>query len=195
MTRDLSGFQVQPAGRSVGVAPPPPPPPPPEPTQTHAVEPARPPKAAKLIRRSTGPVASPATAASPARSPRRKVMTALAADLHRRLREEAEKRGVYKTDVVLEALARNGQKLQERQKADHPSGVPLRQRRRKAVADATQCQLYLTDDEREVLDGLGTDLRLSRSELVSRLLEMEFERGNMPSDRASVTDQPLLAKE
>jgi hypothetical protein len=103
-------------------------------------------------------------------------MTALAADLHRRLREEAEERGAFKTDVVLEALARNGQKLREQQKADHHGGAPLRQRRRKAVADATQCQLYLTDDERELLDGLATDLRLSRSELVSRLLEMELER-------------------
>jgi hypothetical protein len=105
-------------------------------------------------------------------------MTALAADLHRRMREEAEVRGAYKTDLVLEALAHHGQKLREQQLAEHGGGVRPRQRRRKAVVDATQCQLYLTDQEREKLDGLATDLRLSRSELVSRLLDMELKPTN-----------------
>ncbi len=103
-------------------------------------------------------------------------MTALAADLHRRLRAEAEARGVFKADVVLEAYANHGEEVRQERRSASRSGLPLRERRRKAVVDATQCQLYLTDAERDALDELAAEVFLSRSELVSRLLELELEQ-------------------
>ena len=102
-------------------------------------------------------------------------MTALAADLHRRLRAEAEARGVFKADVVLDAYANHIEKVREERRSARRGGLPPRERRRKAVVDATQCQLYLSDAERDMLDTAAADGGLSRSELVSRLLELELE--------------------
>ena len=99
-------------------------------------------------------------------------MTALAADLHRRLRAEAEARGAYKADVVLDAYDRHAEALRRDHLAS-ASRPPRRARRRRAVEDATQCQLYLTNEERVRIDNLAVEIGLSRSELVSRLVELE----------------------
>ncbi|MDQ3640824.1 MAG: hypothetical protein M3450_04965 [Actinomycetota bacterium] len=106
-------------------------------------------------------------------APRRKVMTALAADLHRRLRTEAEARGVYKADVVLDAYDRHAESMRRDYLAS-ASQPPRRARRRRAVEDATQCQLYVTNEERARIDNLAVEIGLSRSELVSRLVELEL---------------------
>ena len=174
MTRDLSGFRLEPPRRTVNV--PPPAPPPPE-------SPARRPRAgdstSSLQNGRTRASGRPAPEASAAVGtgasgplPRRKVMTALAADLHRRLRAEAEARGAYKADVVLDAYDRHAEALRRDHLAS-ASRPPRRPRRRRAVEDATQCQLYLTNEERVRIDNLAVEIGLSRSELVSRLVELE----------------------
>ena len=100
-------------------------------------------------------------------------MTALAAELHRRLRTEAEARGVYKADVVLDAYDRHAESMRRDHRAS-ASETPRRARRRRAVEDATQCQLYVTNEERARIDNLAVEIGLSRSELVSRLVELEL---------------------
>jgi hypothetical protein len=102
-------------------------------------------------------------------------MTALAADLHRRLRTEAETRGVYKADVVLDAFANHMDDVRDERRSEQRDGRRPRERRRKTVVDATQCQLYLSDAERDMLDAAAADVGLSRSEMVSRLLELELD--------------------
>ena len=101
-------------------------------------------------------------------------MTALAAELHRRLRAEADRRGVYKADVVLDGYAHHAEAVRRERTATGP-GPPPRARRRRAVEDATQCQLYLTDAERRRIDDRAGELGFSRSELVSHLIEFELD--------------------
>ncbi|MGH9022236.1 MAG: hypothetical protein ACRDV9_03920 [Acidimicrobiia bacterium] len=103
---------------------------------------------------------------------RRKVMTSLPAPLHRRLREVAEGESRFKGDLVLEALRAHGSSIERDSNAR-----PLRRRRR--VEDATQCQLYLTDTERSELDSLGELLGMSRSALVTALLELALDADSM----------------
>jgi hypothetical protein len=90
-------------------------------------------------------------------------MTSVPAQLHRRLREAADGEGRFKGDVVVEALRTHGSTL------TRPHVRPSRRRAR--VEDATQCQLYLTDAERQEIDELAQRLGLSRSGLVTLLLE------------------------
>jgi len=93
-------------------------------------------------------------------------MTGIPAELHQRLRQAADQAGTYKADVVLGALARHSDALRTRSGPGQP--------RRRRVADATQCQLYLTGAQRSDLDDLAHELGLSRSELVTRLLELDL---------------------
>ena len=176
MTRDLSGFRIEPPSRTVNVPPPVPPPPTP-PAPDPRTEHSAPASQTSRTHRSGRPVTeASARAASTGDSgpvPRRKVMTALAAELHRRLRTEAEARGVYKADVVLDAYDRHAESMRR----DHRASAfetPRRARRRRAVEDATQCQLYVTNEERARIDNLAVEIGLSRSELVSRLVELEL---------------------
>lgn len=176
MTRDLSGFRIEPPSRTVNVPPPVPPPPTP-PAPGRRTEHSAPASQTSGTHRSGRPVTeASARAASTGDSgpvPRRKVMTALAAELHRRLRTEAEARGVYKADVVLDAYDRHAESMRRDHRAS-ASETPRRARRRRAVEDATQCQLYVTNEERARIDNLAVEIGLSRSELVSRLVELEL---------------------
>ena len=103
-------------------------------------------------------------------------MVALAADVHRRLRAEADRRGVFKADVVLDGYSHHAEAMR-RERAEVQRGLPSRIRRRRAVEDATQCQLYLTDAERDQIDSLAGEIGVSRSDLVSRLLGLEVPDG------------------
>jgi hypothetical protein len=96
-------------------------------------------------------------------APRRKVMASVPAQLHRRLRDAAEAQGRFKGDLVVEALRAHG--------PDFTAPHVRPSRRRVRVTDATQCQLYLTDTERHELDDLAARLGVSRSGLVTMLLE------------------------
>lgn len=179
--RDLSAFRDGPTPRTVDVAPPPPPserqaPKQPARTVPQPVLPlARPPRETSTT---TG---TPRPSEPDERAPRRKVMAAIAADLHRRLRAEADKRGVYKADIVLDGYMHHGDALRREHAASVQTGMPQRVRRRRAVVDATQCQLYLTDAERARIDDLAAEVGRSRSELVSRLVELELEQGSEAS--------------
>jgi hypothetical protein len=85
------------------------------------------------------------------------------AQVHRLLREQAEQQDRFKGDLVVEALRAHGESLV----CDHHRFA----RRRVRVEDPTQCQLYLTDLERQAIDDLAHRLGLSRSRLITMLLE------------------------
>ena len=171
--RDLSGFRDLPR-RAVDIAPPTAPAPRISETGSGVTGEG---STTRRSRRRAGGSGAPTPASEKrgtvGRDPRRKVMVALAADLHRRLRSEAERRGVFKADVVLDGYRLHAETLRGEHKASKP-GIALRTRRRRAVEDATQCQLYLTDTERDQIDSLAAEIGLSRSDLVSRLVELEL---------------------
>lgn len=168
--RDLSGFRDLPR-RTVDIAPPTAPAPRIRETESRVTG------EGSTTRRRAGGAGAPTPASEKrktvGRDPRRKVMVALAADLHRRLRSEAERRGVFKADVVLDGYGLYAETLRGEHRASKP-GTASRARRRRAVEDATQCQLYLTDSERHQIDSLALEIGLSRSDLVSRLVELEL---------------------
>jgi hypothetical protein len=169
--RDLSGFRAESPHRAVDVAPPPSAPPP-SPVRDGARTADRPRKVRSTP--ASGRTAPDSITAGitgrAGRAPRRKVMVALAADLHRRLRAQAEAQGVFKADVVVDAYDHYAEALRREHHAAS-AGLHPRARRRRSVEDATQCQLYLTDEERGRIDNLAMEIGLSRSELASRLLE------------------------
>jgi hypothetical protein len=142
MSRDLSAFQ--PPARTVDVAPP-----------------LDRPSAATLTAE-PGPRAWPA-AGEWDDAPRRKVTTSIPARLHRLLRDEADRQGRFKGDLVIEALHAHA--------GDLACSHERLARRRVRVEDPTQCQLYLTDQERQRLDELARRLGVSRSGIVTMLLE------------------------
>ena len=151
MKRDLSAFQP-PRARTVEVTPPPEPAPSTNPGRTTF----------------TAPSPSPAKAVGEwDDAPRRKITTSIPARLHRLLRQEAEQQARFKGDLVIEALHAHGANLT----CSHERLV----RRRVRVEDPTQCQLYLTDQERDRLDELAHRLGVSRSGAVTLLLQRAFE--------------------
>lgn len=109
--------------------------------------------------------------------PKRAVMAWIPVRLHELLNEAAEQRGVYKTDVILSAFGSHHASLRERLVQPAPAGPlpPRGRRRRKSVAASTQCVMYITEQERRVIDDLALELGVSRAELVSDLLALELE--------------------
>lgn len=151
MKRDLSAFQTPPA-RTVAVPPPPDRPPSPQPATT------TPTAIAPFPNEQVGEWDD---------APRRKLTTSIPARLHRLLRQEADQQARFKGDLVIEALHAHGSVLG----CDHGRLA----RRRVRVEDPTQCQLYLTDQEREQLDQVARHLGVSRSGVVTMLLERAFD--------------------
>lgn len=110
--------------------------------------------------------------------PRSRVTTNVPAALARLAKERADHEELYLSDLVLGAYARYHQAVRDRCSQPEASngGLPLRpRRRRRRVADPTQFVLYLTHEELEVFDALANECGISRSELVSTLLELELE--------------------
>ncbi len=89
------------------------------------------------------------------------------------LRTQADAQGTTKTQVFLDAF----EGAYEQLKAEGPSTKPRRilperpRRRRGRVEGGTQASLYLTEAEREVIDGLAAELGLTRSALAARVIE------------------------
>jgi hypothetical protein len=112
------------------------------------------------------------------RSSRRiKVGVSVPAALHGRLRSAAEERSCFKADVVLDALDVQAELLRQEHE-EKSRGGRTRSGRRRRVVDATPCELYLTEDERQSLDDLAAAVGESRSAVVTRLLELELGAGD-----------------
>jgi hypothetical protein len=101
-------------------------------------------------------------------------MVSIPVVLHAQLRTATEDRDCFKGDVVLDAYDHFADEVRkERAKG---AGRRTRSGRRRRVADPTPCQLYLSEDERRVLDELAAEVGESRSALVTRLLRLELEK-------------------
>ncbi len=161
MSRDLSAFSK----RAITV-PPPPPPAPVAPQELKAAPDKQ--KTTKGRPSTSEPQARPGPVGKPPR--RIKVGVSVPATLHGQLRTATEERSCFKADVVLDALDAHAERLRQEDE-ERPR---TRSGRRRRVVDATPCELYLTEAERQSVDELAAAVGESRSAVVTRLLEREF---------------------
>ncbi len=107
---------------------------------------------------------------------KRRVLTSIPAELQRRLKAAVEERGTYQTEVLLDAYGHHHRALRSEFGAlTERDGLPPRPRpRRRNMGGVATCVLFLSDAERTVLDDCAGELGMSRSELVTRLLEREL---------------------
>ena len=110
-----------------------------------------------------------------------RVLVSIDAALHEGLKKAAQERGdLPQTELFLDAFAHHHQAVEEKfgdSAMQEREGLPPRPRsrpRRRHVGGVSACSLFLTGEEREIIDALAAKLRMSRSELVSRLLEAEL---------------------
>ena len=171
---DLSSFRGGDGGGSVDVPPPPPP------RRREQPAPEAPPPGGAGGQRERGSTGrrTKQKAKPKAVQPRSRVTTNVPAALARSAKERADQEELYLSDLVLGAYARYHQAVRDRCGSSDGSnaGLPSRpRRRRRRVADPTQFVLYLSQEELEVFDDLANECGISRSELVSTLLELESE--------------------
>lgn len=171
---DLSAFRGGDGSGGVDVPPPPPP------RRREQPAPEAPPPGAAGEERERGSARRRAKQKAKTKEvrPRSRVTTNVPAALARLAKERADQEELYLSDLVLGAYARHHQAVRDRYSPSGASGagLPLRpRRRRRRVADPTQFVLYLSNEELEVFDDLANECGISRSELVSTLLELETE--------------------
>lgn len=118
---------------------------------------------------------------SPGKGKKGRVLVSIDAALHEGLKRAAQDRGdLPQTELFLDAFANHHQAVQEKYSPtamQEREGLPPRPRsrpRRRHVGGVSACSLFLTGEEREIIDTLAAELKMSRSELVSRLLEAEL---------------------
>lgn len=114
---------------------------------------------------------------TPARKPGRKkrVNVSLPVDLSQRFTQKASEEDRYLTDMVLDAYRDHFAAMLDAYLAERGDGdLPFRPRRRKTATGRVTHMLYLAAPEVAVLDGSAEEIGLSRSELVSQLLEREL---------------------
>jgi hypothetical protein len=163
--RDWTAFGEPPAhARRVDIAPPPATPIRSEPI----VRPARVPRA---TRRASAPAADLATPTA----------VWIPTALHEYLRGRANQEGISKTTIFTNGFEACYDRLSAgdlAQETGHRRVLPARTTRRRGKVDqGTQFALYLTDAERNVIDELAGKLNLSRSALVTAVLELLFRDG------------------
>jgi hypothetical protein len=128
------------------------------------------------------PAASPAAVTEEAPAPAAPAPTTgppsptavwIAADQLEYLRSQATDQATTKTQVFLDCF----EVVYEQLKAEGPATQPRKilpqrpPRRRGRVEGGSPASLYLTPAEREVIDGLATQVGLTRSALVSRVID------------------------
>jgi hypothetical protein len=106
---------------------------------------------------------------------KKRVNVSLPVELSRRFTDQAAREDRYLTDMVLDAYRNHYAEMleeyvAERQEAD----LPFRPRRRKAASGRVTHMLYLAAPEIAVIDGSAVEIGLSRSELVSQLIDREL---------------------
>lgn len=106
---------------------------------------------------------------------KRRVNVSIPVELSQRFTERASEEDRYLTDMVLDAYRNHFAALRDEYEADHgDADLPFRPRRRKAATGRVTHMLYLAAPEAAVIDGSAVEIGLTRSELVSRLLELEL---------------------
>jgi hypothetical protein len=127
------------------------------------------------------PVSTPKPAARPktptkARTGRKKrVNVSIPVELSRRFTDKAAQEDRYLTDMVLDAYRDHFAEMRDRFLAEQgDANLPFRPRRRKAASGRVTHMLYLAAPEIAVIDGSAVEIGLSRSELVSQLIELDL---------------------
>lgn len=108
---------------------------------------------------------------------KRRVLTSVPTEVQQRLKAAVEERGTYQTEVLLDAYSHHHRALRnEFQALTERDGLPPRPRprRRHIGGGVATCVLFLSEEECKVLDDCAAELGMSRSELVTRLLEREL---------------------
>lgn len=141
-------------------------PPAPEPLEPVAVpEPVPTPK----------PAARPKTSPKPKTGRKKRVNVSIPVELSRRFTEKAAQEDRYLTDMVLDAYRDHFAEMRDRFLAEQgDADLPFRPRRRKAASGRVTHMLYLAAPEIAVIDGSAVEIGLSRSELVSQLIELDL---------------------
>ena len=106
---------------------------------------------------------------------KRRVNVSLPVELSQRFTQRAAEEDRYLTDMVLDAYRNHYAAMRDDYDADRgDDGLPFRPRRRKAAVGRVTHMLYLAAPEVAVIDGSAVEIGLTRSELVSQLLDREL---------------------
>ena len=106
---------------------------------------------------------------------KKRVNVSIPVELSQRFTERAAEEDRYLTDMVLDAYRNHFATLRDEYEADRrDADLPFRPRRRKAATGRVTHMLYLAAPEAAVIDGSAVEIGLTRSELVSQLLELEL---------------------
>lgn len=111
----------------------------------------------------------------PRQGRKKRVNVSIPVELSQRFTERANEEDRYLTDMVLDAYRNHFAKLRDEYEAERGDlDLPYRPRRRKAATGRVTHMLYLAAPEAAVIDGSAVEIGLTRSELVSQLLELEL---------------------
>ena len=125
------------------------------------------------------PVRKPAipakTPPKPKTGRKKRVNVSIPVELSRRFTERAAQEDRYLTNMVLDAYRDHFAGMRDRFLAEQgDADLPFRPRRRKAASGRVTHMLYLAAPEIAVIDGSAVEIGLSRSELVSQLIELDL---------------------
>jgi len=122
------------------------------------------------------PVTSPKAAGKSKTGRKKRVNVSLPVEISQRFTEQAARQDRYLTDMVLDAYRDHYAEIRDRYIAEQGDvDLPFRPRRRKAATGRVTHMLYLAAPEIAVIDGSAVEIGMSRSELVSQLLELGLE--------------------
>jgi hypothetical protein len=124
------------------------------------------------VRKPTVPSKTPP---KPKTGRKKRVNVSIPVELSRRFTERAAQEDRYLTNMVLDAYRDHFAGMRDRFLAEQGvADLPFRPRRRKAASGRVTHMLYLAAPEIAVIDGSAVEIGLSRSELVSQLIELDL---------------------
>ena len=122
------------------------------------------------------PATRPKTPAKAKTGRKKRVNVSIPVELSQKFTERAAREDRYLTDTVLDAYRDHFAEMRDRFLAEQAeTDLPFRPRRRKAATGRVTHMLYLAAPEIAVIDGSAAEIGMSRSELVSQLIERDLE--------------------
>ena len=115
--------------------------------------------------------------------PKSKVVTSIPIELYLLVKRAADEKATYQTELLLDAFSNHHDSLREELAAQNVRpGLPPRPRprRRHINHGVAACVLFLSEEEREIIDKAAAEVEMSRSAYVSALFEREL-TGDSPT--------------